>query len=130
MEKPTAEGVSRLANRIGTLRQRLARIEKIARLKDYEEWQSLKPLLDDMRSMHGKAVEYLVENGEEVDDHEFVKKLRIHQSARDSFKWLMDLIEKPKDEADKLKVNISELESILVEKQSEMEQFGLNKQEA
>lgn len=127
MEKPTDEAVNRFVNRIGTLRKRLSQIEKIGRLKDLEEWQAMKPLLEDLASMHGKAVDALVEYESDMDDHEMVRKIRAQQSARDSFKWVVSLVDKPKDEADKLRDNIEQLEVSLRGKKEEMEAFGLNK---
>ena len=127
MEKPTLDSTQRLANRIGTLRQRLSRIEKIGRLKDLDEWQALKPLLEDLSSMHKRAVENLVEYQGDMDDHELVRKLRAQQAARDSFQWVISLVDSPKEEAEKLKDNISELEAVLKGKTEELESFGLNK---
>lgn len=123
MQKATDEGVQKILDRIGVLRQRLARIERLRALNDREEWKDLRDLLVDLKSMHDRAIENVVEYRTDMEPVELVSTMRRHQGCRDAFKSVLDLVERPQQETDRLRNTISDLEKELEDKKAELETF-------
>lgn len=125
IEKPTQAGVDHLIDRLSVLRDRLRRVEKIHKYKRTDHWDSLKDLLVDMREMHQRDLTTTIEYRPDLDDHERMNLVRRHQDSREIFAWIVDLVEKPDNEANKLRDTITALEKSLAEKRSEIAAFGL-----
>lgn len=123
MEKATEKGAQQILDRIGTLRHRLARLERLRALKDRKEWQDLRDLLVDLKEMHERAVKNVVEYRTDLEPAELVTTLRRHQGCRDAFESVLALVERPQEEADRLRNTLTDLEKELADKKAELETF-------
>ena len=123
MIKATEDGAQELLDRIGVFRQRLARVERLRSLKDRKEWRDLRDLLVDLHAQHVKAVTTYVEHRIDLEPVELVSCMRRHQGCRDAFQSVLDLVEHPQEETDRLRNTINDLEKSLAEKKAELETF-------
>jgi len=123
MEKATQESVNKTLEQIGSLRQRLARIERLSAIQEYKEWRDLRDLLIDLKKMHERSVEALVEYRTDLEPVELVSNMRRHQGCRDAFEAVLNLVERPQEEKDRLKNRIDSLEKEIESKKEELEAF-------
>lgn len=123
MIKATDEAVQKALDRVGVLRQRLTRVERLRSLKDRKEWKDLRDLLVDLKEMHVRAVENVVEYRTDLEPVELVSTMRRHQGCRDAFSSVLDLVERPQEEIDRLRHTIEDLEKSLAEKKAELDTF-------
>jgi ABC-type Zn2+ transport system substrate-binding protein/surface adhesin len=123
--KPTSAAVDRLVDRISHLKRRLGRVRAIAVLKDHEAWPELKGLLEDVKDMHDRGVKAVVEFGDHLDDRDRCRQIDQNRASRDAFAWVVQLVEQPEDEADKLAANLKDLEGELAEARATIQEFGL-----
>lgn len=123
MEKATEQGAKQLLDRIGVLRERLARIGRLKSLKDRKEWDDLRTLLIDLQSMHERAIENYVEYRTDIEPVELVSCVRRHQGCRDAFKSVLSIVERPQEESDRLRISIENCEKELEMKREEIDTF-------
>ena len=123
MIKATEDAAQKMLERIGVMRQRLARVERLRSLKDRKEWKDLRDLLVDLKEMHVRSVENVVEYRTDLEPVELVSTMRRHQGCRDAFQSVLDLVERPQEETDRLRNVIADLEKSLADKKEELETF-------
>lgn len=123
MQRATEDGAKKVLDRIGALRQRLAKLERLHALKDRAEWKDLRDLLVDLKKMHEISVKSLSEDMAELSDEMGRLRLSRHQGLRDGFDATLTLVERPQEETDRLRNTISDLEKELADKREELETF-------
>jgi predicted nucleic acid-binding Zn-ribbon protein len=123
MIKATEDAAQKILDRVGVLRQRLSRVERLRSLKDRKEWEDLRDLLVDLHDQHVKAVTNYVEYRTDLEPVEMVSCIRRHQGCRDAFQSVLDLVERPQEETDRLRHTIEDLEKSLDDKKAELDTF-------
>lgn len=121
--KPTEDGLQKTLDRIAALRQRLARVDRLRGLGAREEWKDLRDLLMELKGMHARAVEQTVEGLSYLEPVELVSIVRRHQGCRDAFSAVLELIERPQEEAERLRVSIEDLEREVSQKKTELSAY-------
>lgn len=129
-EKPSQNAVDRMIDRLSHLKSRHRRVTAISRIKNIEEWPDLKALLQDFINQHDKSFKGFSEYGQHLDDHERVKGMDHALIHKEDFEYIIQLIEKPEDEAIKLSDSIEEIERDIASKREELKEFGLEPEEA
>lgn len=123
MEKATQAGVDKIADRIGLMRARLATVTSLRELEDRKEWRPLRDLLLDFQKTHTSMAEHMAESVAVLSDEAERLKLAKHQAIRDTYQAILDLVERPQQEVDKLKAHIEDLEAELKTKRDELAAF-------
>ena len=118
MEKPDQASLERRAHRIGALRKRLTRVEQLERLRELPEWRPLRELLQEQLEHHERALNAIKLDGLELDDSAFRRALALERTHVDDFRWILDLVHAPREQAADLKANIESLERELEEARS------------
>lgn len=123
-EKATQKTIDGMIDRLSHLKARHSRLSRISRSKDREEWPDIKALLEDQVSMCKRNIEGYTEYADHLSAEERVHKIDASRHERDSFEWVINLIEKPDIEEKKLKDAILELEHSISVKRDELKEWG------
>lgn len=123
MEKATEQGVQSILKQISVLRQRRSRIENFRALADRPEWRDLRDALLDYKEQHVKAIDNYVEYRVDLEPVEIVSSIRRHQGCRDAFQSVLNQVERPQEEIDRINIRLEDLERELSSKQQELETF-------
>lgn len=122
--KPTDEGVNQIVSELSELKARLKNIEDLAEVKDRRFWPPLKATIEDLKDKHNKTFMGYAEYGQSIEPEMRARKMDTALANRDSLAWVIELVERPRSEADKLRRRIHDLEVELKTKREELAELG------